>query len=206
MTDLPRGKLVYTSLHQQSRRHKVKEEFMKVLTSFAVALALGSAAVTAQPPKPTPGPEHKRIGYFAGQWKFEGEAKESPLGPGGKITGAETCEWFAGGFQLVCRTKGTGPKGPGTGQAIMSYDPARKAYTYYSFTSHGDNIFVRGQVQDKVWTWADEMIVDGKKMKIVATITEETPTSYSFKLESGAEGGQMMVVETGKSTKVSKTS
>ena len=179
---------------------------MRLLTSFALAVALGSVAATAQAPKPTPGPEHKRIGYFAGQWKFEGEAKESPLGPGGKITAAETCEWFTGGFQLVCRSKGTGPKGPSTGQAMMSYDPGRKAYTYYAMSSLGDNIFIRGQVQDKVWTWADEMTVEGKKMKIVATVTEETPTSYSFKLEVGAEGGQMMVVEQGKATKASKTS
>jgi microcompartment protein CcmK/EutM len=87
----------------------------------------------------------------------------------------------------------------------MSYDPARKAYTFYAISSHGDNIFVRGQVQGKVWTWSDEVTMEGKKMKIVATVTEETPTSYSFKLEAGADGGQMMVVEQGKSTKVSKT-
>jgi hypothetical protein len=177
---------------------------MRVFTSFAVALALGSAAVTAQAPKPTPGPEHKRIAYFAGPWKFEGEAKESPFGPGGKITADETCEWFAGGFQLVCRSKGNGPKGPLTGQSIVSYDPGRKTYTFYSISSLGDSIFIRGQVQGKVWTWADEMTLEGKKMKIVATVTEETPTSYSFKLEAGADGGQMMVIEQGKATKVSK--
>jgi hypothetical protein len=178
---------------------------MRKIASIAVALALGWVTVAAQATKATPGPEHKRMAYFAGQWKYEGEAKESPLGPGGKLTGSETCEWFAGSFALVCRSKGTGPKGPGTGQSVMSYDPARKAYTFFAISSHGDNIFVRGQVQDKVWTWSDEVTIEGKKMKIVATVTEETPTSYSFKLEAGADGGQMMVVEQGKSTKVSKT-
>jgi hypothetical protein len=180
---------------------------MRTVASIAVALALGSAAVLAQPPKPakpTPGPEHKRIAYFAGQWTFQGEAKESPLGPGGKITGSETCEWFAGGFQLVCRSKGTGPKGAVTGMAVMSYDPGRKAYTYYAHSSLGDNIFVRGQVQDKVWTWSDEATMDGKKMKIVATVTEDSPTSYLFKLEAGVDGGAMMVIEEGKATKGGK--
>jgi Protein of unknown function (DUF1579) len=177
---------------------------MRVFTSFAVALALGSAALIAQAPKPTPGPEHKRIAYFAGQWKFEGEAKDSPFGPGGKIANDQTCEWFAGGFQLVCRSKGMGPKGPATGQSTMSYDPARNTYTYYAISSLGESIFIRGQVQGKVWTWADEMEVEGKKMKVVATVTEETPTSYSFKLEAGADGGQMMAIEQGKATKGSK--
>ena len=37
-------------------------------------------------------------------------------------------------------------------------------------------------------------------MKIRATITEDSPSATTFKLEAGAEG-QMMVVEEGKSTK-----
>ena len=181
---------------------------MRMFASIAVAVALGVSGIAAQttkPAKPTPGPEHKRIAFFAGQWNYQGEAKDSPLGPGGKITASETCEWFAGGFQLVCRTKGAGPKGPGTGMSILSYDPARKAYTYYAATSHGDNIFVRGQVQDKVWTWSDEVTVEGKKMKIVATVIEESPTSTSFKLEASVDGGPMTLIEQGKSTKVGKT-
>ena len=178
---------------------------MRVVTSIVVALALGSAVVAAQATKATPGPEHKRMANFAGQWNYQGEAKASPLGPAGKIAGTETCEWFAGGFQLVCRTKGTGPKGPGTGHSVMGYDPMRKAYTYYAISSHGDNIFVRGQVQGKVWTWTDEATIEGKKMKIVATVTEDTPTSTSFKLEASIEGGPMTVIEEGKSTKVSKS-
>lgn len=178
---------------------------MRVTASIAVVLALASSGVAAQPPKPTPGPEHKRLAIFAGQWNFEGEAKESPLGPAGKFTGTETCEWFAGGFQLVCRSKGTGPKGPATGMSVMSYDPGRKAYTYYALSSLGDNIFVHGQVQGKVWTWSDESTIEGKTVKFVATITEETPTSNSFRLEVSVDGGPLTVIETGKSTKA-KTS
>ena len=174
---------------------------MRVIFSTAIAIAIVTSTVVAQPPDSKPGPEHKRLGYYAGQWNYEGEAKQSPLGPGGKITGTETCEWFAGGFQLVCRTKGTGPKGPGTGMGVMSYDPSRKTYTYYAISSHGDNFFVRGNVEGKVWTWNDESMVEGKPMKIRATVTEETPTSYSFKLEASVGGGAMTVIEEGKSTK-----
>jgi hypothetical protein len=178
---------------------------MKRILTAVVAVAIGSSALVGQAPEMKPGPEHKRIGYFTGQWAYEGEQKPSSMGPGGKISGTETCEWFAGGFQLVCRTKGTSPKGPGTGQSVMSYDPARKMYTFYAISSHGDNIFVRGQVEGKVWTWTDEMTVDGKPMKIRATVTEETPTSYTFKLEGSFGGGPMTVIEEGKSTKRKST-
>ena len=175
---------------------------MRVFASLAVAVVLASSGVAAQAPKPTPGPEQKRLANFAGQWKFEGETKESPLGPAGKTSGTETCEFLAGGFHLVCNSKGTGPRGPSTGMSVMGYDPGRKAYTYYAASSLGDNIFVRGQVEGKVWTWSDEATIEGKKMKIVATVTEETATTNLFKLEVGVDGGPMTVVETGKSTKV----
>ena len=174
---------------------------MRVIVSTAVTVGLVVAAMGAQAPAQKPGPEQKRIGFFAGHWNFQGEAKQSPLGPAGKITGTESCEWFAGGFTLVCRTKVTGPKGPGTGMSVMGYDAARKMNTYHAISSHGDNIFVRGNVDGKVWTWSDEMTMDGKAMKIRATITEETPTSTSFKLEASVDNGPMMVVEEGKSTK-----
>ena len=178
---------------------------MRVILATAVAVVITSSAVLTQPPAMKPGAEHKRIAYFAGQWTYQGESKASPLGPAGKMSGTETCEWFAGGFQLVCRSKGTGPRGAVTGQAVMSYDPGRKAYTYYAMSSLGDNIFVRGQVAGKVWTWTDETTVEGKAVKIRATVTEETPTSYSFKLEGSFDGGAMTVLGEGKSTKGKST-
>jgi Protein of unknown function (DUF1579) len=196
---------------------------MKSMIAAVAALTVLTAAVVAQapqtakpgadtktaaaqaPPARKPGPEHKRIGYFAGQWNFQGEAKPSPMGPGGKVTANETCEWFAGGFHLVCRSKGTGPMGPGTGQSVMRYDAGRKAYTFHAVSSHGDTIFIRGSVDGKVWTYVDDVTIEGKPMKIRATVTEETPTSYSFKLEASFDNGPMVVMEEGKATKVKGT-
>ena len=178
---------------------------MRSKLTAAAGIALFTSVVAAQqPPAPKPGPEQKRIGYFAGDWSFQGEAKPSPMGPAGKSSATESCSWFAGGFQLVCQTKGTGPMGPSTGQATMAYDPGRKAYTYHAINSTGSVIFVRGQVDGKVWTWNDDMTIDGKTMKIRATVTEESPTAYSFKLEAG-DGSTMAVIEEGKATKVKKT-
>lgn len=173
---------------------------MRIVVSGVVAALLGLSIVVAQTTPPKPGPEHKRLERMVGQWSYQGEATESPMGPGGKITGSETCEWFQGGFAVVCRSKGTGPKGPGTGLSVMSYQPAKKAYTYYAITSMGDNFFIYGQISGNVWTFEDTIEVEGKPLKIRATVTEESPTVNTFKLEAGVEG-KMMVVEEGKSTK-----
>jgi hypothetical protein len=178
---------------------------MRSTLSAALACALLTAAVAAQSPAqaPKPGAEHKRLDYFAGTWTFQGDTKPSPMGPGGKTSFTETCTWFAGGFHLVCSSKGTGPMGPSTGQGTMSYDAARKTYVYHAITSRGDVIYARGQVNGKVWTWTDEIPMEGKTLRIRATVTEESPTAYSFRLEMG-DAGSMMVLEEGKATKVQK--
>jgi hypothetical protein len=43
----------------------------------------------------------------------------------------------------------------------------------------GDGFFVRGNVDGKVWTSTDDVVMDGKPMKIRATVTEESPTAHS---------------------------
>ena len=35
---------------------------------------------------PKPGPEVKRLGYFVGSWKTDGDIKENPMMPAGKMT------------------------------------------------------------------------------------------------------------------------
>lgn len=173
---------------------------MKLMLTAALAIGVLATPMNAQE-RPKPGPEQARIGYFAGQWKFEGESKGSPMGPPGKISMMETCEWFAGGFHLVCRSEGTTPVGAVTGQAVMGYDPAEQTYTYYAISSVGDGFFVRGHVDGKVWTWTLQSTMEGQTMKFRATITEESPAAYSFRLESSVADGDWMVVEEGRATK-----
>lgn len=178
---------------------------MRTKLTAALGVMLFTGALGAQQPPATakPGPEQKRLGYFVGDWSFQGEAKESPMGPAGKFSATESCSSF-GGFHVVCRSKGTGPRGASTGQATMSYDAARKTYTYHAISSLGDVFFVRGQVDGKVWTWTDDITVEGKPLKIRATVTEESPTAYSFKLEAG-DGASMAVIEEGRATKGKKS-
>ena len=81
-----------------------------VLAAWVVISAAGASVVAAQAPAaPKPGPEHARLAYFVGKWKTEGEMKPGPMGPGGKMSGTDTCEWYDGHFSVVCRSEGTGP-------------------------------------------------------------------------------------------------
>ena len=169
---------------------------------FALSV-IASSALAQAPTERKPGAEEKRIAFFAGRWSYEGETKPGPMGPGGKSKGTETCEWFAGGFQLVCRSQGTGPMGAVKGQSVMAYDPAEKTYTYYAHNNLGQAFFVRGNVSGQVWTWPSEMKMEGKVMNIRVTITELSPTSTSFKLEGSTDGGATWtLMEEAKGTKM----
>ncbi len=66
--------------------------------AILVVAVLFTAAVAAQAQEkkmeaPKPGPEVKKLGYFVGSWKSEGELKENPFGmPAGKYASTDKCE------------------------------------------------------------------------------------------------------------------
>jgi len=163
-------------------------------------LAIGSAAAQA-PQAPKPGPEQKVIGYFAGKWTSEGEMKPGPFGPGGKMTSTDTCEWFAGGFHLVCRGQGSGAMGPMTTLGILAYNPAEKAYTFHGIDSTGMVDYSKGKKSGNTWTFASKSEMNGKPFHSRYTMVEASPTSYTFKWDTSEDGTKWTTVMQGKSTK-----
>jgi hypothetical protein len=175
-----------------------------VACGVAVA-ALGGVALAQAPAALKPGPEHKAMAFFAGRWTSQGELKPGPLGPGGKTTGTDTCEWFAGGFQIVCRGQGKGPMGSMTSLGVMAYDAAKKAYTYYGVDSHGMNELSTGTKSGDTWTFTATSTYGGQTFQSRYTIVETSPTSYTFTWESSPDGTKWSTLMEGKATKATKT-
>ncbi len=180
---------------------EIKGEAMRSMTTAALAIGLLATGVLAQTPR-KPGNEEARIAYFAGQWNIEGEVKPFPGWPDGKFNSIEKCDWFAGGFQLVCRSEGTSPMGAVKAQSTLAYNPRAKTYTYYRISSLGNTLFEEGTRSGDVWTWTSESKVDGKLMRGRVTMTEQSPTSYVSKTEFSFDGGAWTVLEEMKATKV----
>jgi hypothetical protein len=174
-----------------------------VIALVAVLACVALAAAQGPPPKPTPAPEVKKLDYFAGTWKSEGELKPGPFGPGGKLSGVDHNEWMAGHFFLVFHSTNASPMGHVAGTAYMGYSTEDKAYTYDAFNSMGEAEHAKGTVEGDTWTWTSTEKMGGQVMKGRYTITVASPTSYSFKFEVAPEGGSdySTVVE-GKATKV----
>jgi hypothetical protein len=168
-----------------------------------VALAL-SAAVTAQAPAPPPkpGPEIQKLAYFVGSWKYEGETKPGDFGPAGKFTGEETCDWFTGGFQVVCHSTEASVIGKSTGMSVMAYNAEDKIYTFYSISSRGENFHGSATFTGSTMTITWEGNMGGKPAKVRGTIMQASPTSYTFKMEGSTGGGPWVTVGEGKETKV----
>ena len=180
---------------------------MKRISACVLSLLLFSTALAlAQGGPPAPGPEVKKLGYFAGTWKSDGELKPGPMGPGGKFTEVIHSEWMSGGFFLVEHTDATfAGMGKIVEVAYLGYDPRDKSYSYDAFNSVGEAEHAKGSVEGDTWTWSSTLAgPDGKPMKGRFTITIASPTSYTYKFEVAPEsGGNYTSILEGKATKVS---
>ena len=171
--------------------------------SLYTALSLAVAPAASAQAAPQPGPEHKALGYFVGKWTAEGEMKPGPMGPGGKFTQSDTCEWFEGGFSVVCRSEGKTPAGPARSIGILGYNTEEKVYTYYGVDNSGMTMasVPRGTRQGDTWTYTDETTMGGAKVKSRVTIKELSPTAYTFRLEFQGPDGKWMTAMESKNTK-----
>jgi len=170
---------------------------------IAVAMLL-SPLVFAQEGAPKPTPEHKRLGYFVGTWHTEGEMKPGPMGPGGKMSGTDKCSWYEGGFAVICNSEGAMPMGPMKSIGIMGYSAEQKVYTYVGIDSAGMSMTTvpRGTLSGDTWTYDDESMMGGQKVKSRVIIKELSPTAYTFKMDVQGPDGKWVTAMESKSTKV----
>jgi hypothetical protein len=175
---------------------------MKRASAIAIATMLLIAAASAQPPAAKPGPEHKKLDYFTGNWTAEGDMKPGPMGPGGKVTASEDSKWMDGGYFVVIHSafKG-GATGDVTGTAYLGYDPQEKVYTYDEFNSMGEVVHAKGTLEGDTWTWTNEMKMGPQTMKGRFTEKIVSPTSYTYKFEVSPDGTNWSLVMDGKQTK-----
>jgi Protein of unknown function (DUF1579) len=174
---------------------------MKNLGTIFTAWLVLTAAALAQMEMPKPGPEVKKLDMFAGLWTLDGEMKATSMGPGGKMTETEKCEWMDGGFFVVCHADFKGSMGSGSGITVMGYSTDDKIYTYREFNSWGEFTDSKGSVDGDTWTWTNEEKMGAMTMKGRFTMKITSPTSYNFSYEMSEDGVKWTNVLEGKATK-----
>jgi len=174
---------------------------MKTIATISLAWLVLAAAALAQMEAPKPGPEHKKLDVLAGSWTLEGDMKPSPMGPGGKISENEKCEWMEGSFFLICHVDFKSSMGDGSGMSILGYSAEDKAYTYREYNSWGESMESKGSVDGDTWTWTSDEKMNGKPMKSRFTMKMTSPTSYTFSFEMSQDGTNWTLLMDGKATK-----
>lgn len=176
---------------------------MKKTGMICSAVLILAATVFAQMEMPKPGTEHKKLDMFAGSWILEGDTKPSSMGPGGKVTENEKCEWMEGQFYLVCHTDFKTPMGNGSGISILGYSAEDKAYTYREFNSWGEFDDSKGSLDGSTFVWTNEEKMGGTPYKGRFTMKITSPTTYDFTYEMSEDGTKWTTVMDGKATKKS---
>ena len=177
---------------------------IKLAVLLASGILISAVAAQAQEKKmeaPKPGPEVKKLGYFAGNWTSEGEIKQNPMMPAGKFSSTDNCEWFSGGFHVVCRSTGKTPMGSMHGLGIMAYNAEEKVYTYTGIDNSGMNTAAKGNVEGNNWTYTSEDKMGGKTYHGRYSMVTAAPDSYTFKYEMSEDGKNWMTIMEGKTTK-----
>lgn len=175
------------------------------LLVLAAAASLPVAIPSAQAPPlspPKPRPEHRQLDYFVGTWHTEGEITANPISGAGKITGTVTCEWYPGGFHLVCRTEAAYPIGLLKMIGFFGYSPSEKVYTYWAVDSQGMSGGSKGPMTDDTWVYEGGGKIAGKQTKSRYVVKKINEDSYTFKWEMSTEDGPYIVMMTGKDTRV----
>ena len=172
----------------------------------SLALSISSFAQTpTASPVATTSPEVQRLAYYLGTWRGEGETKSGPFGPAGKLSSTVTCDWFAGGFHLVCRGEERGPTGKRTFLNILAYDEKAKAYTEYGISSLGESEYsTGGSIVGNKRTFVKDLDSDvkGKPTKLRYTEVQVSPTFYTYQAEASKDAGPCTVIAEGKVRKV----
>ena len=139
---------------------------MKILSLLGFVLLAAQAPVAfgqgPTPAQPKPGREIGKLAYYLGSWRGEGEAKAGPFGAGGKLSSTTTCEWFDGGFHLVCRGEEHGPSGKRAFLNIRAHDEKTQAYTEYGISGLGETEYnTGGTIAGNKKTFAFDVNIDG---------------------------------------------
>jgi hypothetical protein len=176
-----------------------------MLRLFVVALFVSAVPCLvfgqAQVARPTDrSPELERLGYYVGIWTWEGDYL---LEPKSKSEGTVTYEWFPGGLSVVGQWEGMGVRGPVNTLEILGYSAADRAYTGYTVTRLGPaQSIAKWAVDGNVWFQEVATTVGGKPAKARYTITEVSPTSWTFTAERSVDGGSWEQTSVRKVTKV----
>lgn len=139
---------------------------MTFIAAVCVPLSIGAQA-------PAPGPEHRQLEVFVGEWTFEGDSRAVPalgMTDSGHVSYRHINEMANGGFFLETRRSGMGTRGPVSELFVYSYNPVSKTYRQDGFNNRGQVRTFTATVRGLVWSFV------GTNANLDGSVTQERYT------------------------------
>ena len=133
--------------------------------------------------------------YFPGVWSFEWRVPDSPLGPGGLITGTETFEPGSDGRHYLATVEAEGPDGPFTTQSTIIYLAGQRAFLRHDADSRGYAMLRAGRVGGDLggfYTIHYETApfeAAGQEVRLRLTTRLVSPVNYRVESRISVDGG-----------------
>jgi hypothetical protein len=124
----------------------------------------------AQTPPPKPGPEHKKLEIWVGDWAVEAQVYATPLGPAGSVKGKASAKPVFGGFFVEWRSEVTGPTGTTQWVETDGYDPVAQKFFFNQYASDGGLLTGAYTIEGNTQSMSGTVISGGKQAKWRGTV------------------------------------
>jgi hypothetical protein len=150
-----------------------------------VVILLFAVAVQAQSPAPKPGPEHKKLEVWVGDWTYEGVNLATPFRPASKYTGTATVRPVLDGFFVEWHGEEKGPTATKQWLEIDSYDALNKKFMWNNFSSDGSFNSVTYTIEANTVSFSGASFQGEKQYKIRGSVV------FAPDLMSSVEKGEV---------------
>lgn len=133
--------------------------------------------------------------YFPGVWTFEWRVPDSPLGPGGLITGTETFEAGGGGRNYRATVVAEGPEGPFRTDSTIIYLSGQRVFARHDADSRGFAMLRAGRIGGDLggfYTIHYETApfdANGQQVRLRMTTRLVSPVNYRVESRISVDGG-----------------
>jgi hypothetical protein len=158
-----------------------------MLSGLSVLLFAVSTQALAQAPQP--GPEVKKLEAWVGVWRYEGNAKASPMGPAAKIAGTQTGRMVMNGFALEWKAEEKGAFGGVQWGEMDAYDASAKNYPFFGYQNDGTIWWGDNAVSGNTWKVTQTIISKGTHYMVrgAGSFSADGKT-YTWKVEISSDG------------------
>ena len=129
---------------------------------------------------------------IVGHWNIDGNMIVDTKGMAATIKATQGCEWYLGGYAVVCRTSGTIGGAANESASLMYYDTFRNGYVTTAVGSlkdaTGSGAF---DIKPGSFVFTSEFLLGGKPARDRMTLSNMTPDGGTWKYELSVAGGPL---------------